>query len=146
MKNSNERTSGIALSISFIAYAVSLTQDAFCTQSSCVFGARVLITGWAGMFVGGVMLTWLANPLILIAWITVYKSPKISNACSIISSVLMLSFLYYKQIYNHQDEWTSDITKYGLGYYLWVVSGVTMVIGNACLQRPKQKLKNYKIL
>jgi hypothetical protein len=71
----------------------------FVRKAAVCLAGGALITGWIVLFMGGVMYTWLANPLILIAWITIYKSPKISNACSIISSVLMFSFLYYKQIY-----------------------------------------------
>jgi hypothetical protein len=131
--------------ISIVCYGISLTQDAFCTQSSCVLADGALIVGWAGLYMGGIMLTWMANPLIFMAWLTVRRFPKISNICSVTATTLMLSFLCYKQIYNHQDEWTSDITHYGLGYYLWVATGVSMVIGNACLPKPK-KLKNYKLL
>jgi hypothetical protein len=139
MKSLYYRISGVTLFISVVAYAVSLTQVAYCTQSSCVYSIGSLLTGWIALYMGGVMFTWLANPLILISWITIRRSPRTSNLCSITACILMFSFLYYKQIYNHQDEWTSDITKYGVGYYLWVLSGITMVVGNVYIESRRRR-------
>jgi hypothetical protein len=126
--------------ISIACYGISLTQDAFCTKSSCVLAGGTLLTGWAGLYMGGVMLTWLANPLIIVAWLIVRQHSKISLVCSAIATVLMLSFLCYKQIYNHQDEWTSDIIRYDLGYFLWLASGLSMILASASSLKAKHKL------
>ncbi|MFD0763493.1 hypothetical protein ACFQZI_01420 [Mucilaginibacter lutimaris] len=140
--NNLSRIKIITLSASIIVFVISLPQYGFCTQSSCVLAGGALLTGWAAMYMGGVMLSWFANPLLLVAWVTLYSKSRLSFVCSIVATIMMLSFLCYKQIYNHQDEWTSDIVRYGLGYNLWVISGFTMVTGNALIEWHKQKLKN----
>ena len=120
----------LGIVVSILLYLFSLTQWAYCTQSSCVFGFASMLTGWLAFYMGGVMLTWFANPAVIISWLTVHKHPKTSLAFSFLAVVISISFLFFKQIYNHQDEWTSNIVSYGNGYFLWIASAITMFAGN----------------
>ena len=61
------------------------------------------------------------------------RRPKSSLLLSIISLSLSVYFLYFNKIYNLSDEWTSTITYYKSGYWLWICSSFSMVIGSTVI-------------
>lgn len=124
--------------VSIALFSISLTQLCYCTESSCEYSAGTLLMGWAGLYMGGPMLVWLANPLLFISWLTVKHYPYASLAFSVMAALTSLSFLLFTTIYNHNDEWTSSITRYGSGYWLWLASCWSMVTGNVIVFRRAQ--------
>ena len=71
-----------------------------------------------------IFLTWLANPILWLAWIHI-KRPKRSLYLSLVSSTLSFSFIF----------WSYDDKVLGLGYFLWLASSLVVLFG--CLSMLK---------
>ena len=130
------------LYISIGIYIVSLTQKSYCTSGgACEYfsGFLNLIFGWLGVFMLHVpAFPWLANPLLLGSWSLFKKKPKVSFILSIAAFVLMLSFLLVDEIIDEIVSRTTKVVFYGLGYWLWVLSSFSMIIGNFLKQKKER--------
>lgn len=120
----------VILNLSILVYAISLTQECYCTTASCGNSAMALIVGPLGLCFGGAGFSWLANPLLFISWFSFRKRPLNTVITSVISVVLMLSFLFFKQIISDEAGNYSKIISYKLGYWLWLLSGGIMLVGS----------------
>ena len=118
------------LNLSILVFAISLTQECYCTSDSCGNSAMALIVGPLGLCFGGAGFSWLANPLLCIAWFSFRKKSLNTVITSMISLALMLSFLFFKQIISDEEGNYSTIVGYQLGYWLWLLSGGIMFIGS----------------
>jgi len=121
-------------------FAISLTQKCYCTTSTCGDSIAVFLVGIIGLFAGGAALTWLANPFLLTAWITVKISPRVSLATCLLAALISISFLFFDTVIDDEAGHYNEITEYKAGYWLWLVSSVTMLAGNLVL-RSRQKNK-----
>lgn len=122
------------LFISITLFIVSLTQECYCTETSCIPSLQPFIIGWAALYIGGPMLIWLANPILLVSWLASKNSLYTSLIFSFAASVIAMAFLFIKAIYNHDDAGiTTTITHYKPGYWLWVASCWSMFIGNTAI-------------
>ena len=54
-------------------FIFSLFNICFCTNNGCRTSIEALLIGWLAMLTGGAAITWLANPLLIIAWVFVRK-------------------------------------------------------------------------
>ena len=96
------------------------------------------LLGWAES--DGGFFVWLANPLLFISWITLLiKQVKISTAISLLAACLSLSYLFFGKITVNEAGHQYPIHSYGLGYYLWVASCLTLLIGNIILLKSPEK-------
>lgn len=111
------------LNLSILTFAISLTQECYCTSDSCGNSAMALIVGPLGLCFGGACFSWLANPLLFIAWFSFRKKPLNAVITSGVSVALMFSFLFFKQIISDEGGNYSAIVSYKLGYWLWLLSG-----------------------
>ncbi|UOE50229.1 hypothetical protein MTO98_03980 [Mucilaginibacter sp. SMC90] len=128
----------VILNLSILVFAISLTQECYCTSDSCGNSAMALIVGPLGLCFGGAGFSWLANPFLFIAWFSFRKKPLNAVITSVISVALMLSFLFFKQIISDEAGNYSAIVGYKLGYWLWVLSGGIMLVGSILiLYRPE---------
>ncbi len=125
----------LPLHLSILIFIVSLTQDCFCTTQSCVNALEALVGGalsviFAAGFGSPVVATWLANPLLMIAWFKYKSNPKFSFFLSTLATLIALSFLLHHQIIANEGGGTVKITEIKLGYYLWGASILTMLTGS----------------
>lgn len=143
MKNSNRNKNiiRVTLVLSAIFFFISLTQMSFCTNGRCQNdGLTNLLMGWFTVFMlYPIGIVWLANPILFFSWIKLNKKPKTSLVSSVISLILMLSFLLFDKVVNNEAGVPQKITAIKLGYWLWVSSAFIMVIGNAFLFYKKKK-------
>ena len=96
--------------------------------------------GWFTVFMlYPIGMVWLANPILFFSWIKFKNKPKTSLVSSIITLILMLSFLLFDEVVNNEAGVPEKITSIKLGYWLWVSSAFIMVIGNAFLFYKKKK-------
>jgi O-antigen ligase len=58
------------------------------------------------------------------------KQPKISLPLSLITFLLSLSYLSVSTITVNEGGGKAAITSYGLGYYLWLASSISLFIGS----------------
>ena len=82
----------------------------------------------------GATLSWLANPALLIAWLTYKKSKTTSLVFTILSLTLMLSFLMFDEVINNEAGHYHKIISYKAGYWLWLSSSAVLAAG-ALLKR-----------
>lgn len=125
--------SSLALCVSIGLFAVSLFFDGFLIDradnprawASC-FG--LLTVGWLAVLMG--VYAWLANPLLLAAWIAYRfcRSPTIPVALSLGALCFALSFLLHDEILSNEAGQYSRITSIELGYWIWIASISTMVL------------------
>ena len=123
------------LALSVLFFAVSLPCDGFYTgdknQPNPVGpGYFLLIIGLLGVADGH--FAWLANPALLIAWLSMglWRMRYISLKFSLIAVALALSFLLHRTILANEGGARDAIVGYGTGYVLWLVSMVLALCGS----------------
>ena len=139
LKNPN-----ILILISILIFIVACSQKIYCTNDNCGeywSGLAVLISGIFGVFIGGACITWFANPLILISWLT-YKKTKFSLVMSILALAFGMSFLFFDKIIIDEAGHYGKITGYEIGYYLWNISFIIMITRNIINLKNKKTVAN----
>jgi hypothetical protein len=124
---------GLFLTCCIFIYIISLTQTAFYyfDYSTSVDAFSALYLGWFTLIIGdGAAISWLANPSIFIAWIIFLKSPRRSLLFSIAATLFSISFLFFKEVTTDEGGGRSEIVRCGTGYWLWLLSCFTMVLGS----------------
>jgi hypothetical protein len=123
--------------VSLALFAASLTRDGYYTgdqrtpSGACI---GLLLLGWLGIFDG--VLAWLANPLLAAAWIVIWIRRPGFAACGLAGTALAfsLSFLLHQDLLINGAGHRSAITGYGAGYWLWIGSIATMVVGGGAVE------------
>ena len=126
-------------------FFVSVWQPAFCIQKdgACHLyltpgagfkfqGGILLLLGWAGMVTCPIVgMTWLANPSLMMAWIT-FWFPKTSFWFSLIAVAFSAAFLLCigAKVPINEAGTTAPICHLYLGYWLWLSSTLVMFAGN----------------
>ncbi|SHG42768.1 hypothetical protein [Chryseobacterium sp. OV279] len=140
------KKSHIILIISVAVFVISLALPAVFTQKgSEMYGLALFLLGWAD--VSGDGTSWLANPILLFSWIfLLVKQPKIAAFLGLLSVGVALYYFSETEITVNEAGHKSSITSYGPGYYLWLLSCITMFVGSLLLLRskpdPQAGLKN----
>ena len=119
----------IVLIVGVVLFIFSLFNICFCTDNGCRTSMEVFFIGWLAMLTGGAAMTWLANPFIITAWILLVKNKKAAWAFALIASLISLSFLKFEFIIGNEAGHYNQISKVGLGYWLWLSSCVTTFVG-----------------
>ncbi|MDR1959787.1 MAG: hypothetical protein LBQ54_12215 [Planctomycetaceae bacterium] len=117
---------GIVLSI--ILFLMSLTQPAFIVDGGMYIGFLLLLIGWLGVGLGA-GISWLANPLILVSWVTA-GVPGLSFVLSLLAALFAGSFLMFDEIIRDEGGGMEKIVGYSSGYWFWLFSMLVMLAGN----------------
>ncbi|MCX6180409.1 MAG: hypothetical protein NT150_00585 [Bacteroidetes bacterium] len=137
MKLSKKHIIQIFLALSVGLYITSLTQNTFSKDSS---GLGCLLVGWMGLIIPcWANWTWLANPLLFLAWIGFFVDRITSLSTSIAAFLISLSFLLCTKIADNEGGIPSNIPGYYLGYWLWLCSSFVLVVGNLILFKMRNK-------
>lgn len=130
----------LILSIAFFIISLALP-SVFTKKGSEMYGLALFLLGWADLSGDGT--SWLANPILLFSWVfMLVKQPKIAAFLGLLSVAVALYYLTETEITVNEAGHKSSITSYGLGYYLWITSCVTMFIGSLMLLRSKPSAQN----
>jgi hypothetical protein len=126
--------SRLAHVLSFVAFAVALTQDCFFTDSpdprTWSPGWVLLALGWVGIFSGET--AWIANPMLFLAWASCEIGKiKVSLIFAAISLAFMVPLGLRKRIISKESSTFSKITGFGPGYWLWCTSGILELVSAA---------------
>jgi hypothetical protein len=136
--------------VSILLFAASLTQIAYCSKVGanigCVDAWSALLFGWFGMLaIGGPAISCLANIFLPLSWIMQFTAASkytlgvavfsslvmLSFATvAVFSSLVMLSFATGGEVLIDEAGHHSKIISIGLGYWLWLMSALILVIGN----------------
>ncbi|MBB6130140.1 hypothetical protein HDF22_004279 [Mucilaginibacter lappiensis] len=121
----------ITLITSISLLLLSLTQQAYCTPGRCTDSIAIYISGLFGFYLSSAGIVWLANPLLLISWITVKRYFKLSLITSLLATIISIAFLFFTKIIDNSGGYYNRIISYKLGYWLWVCSALVMFVGTA---------------
>ena len=127
--------------LSALFFIIAMTQECFCVlPKPCVMGYMNFFFGWFGVLAADpASFVWIANPLLFASWVKIKKSTRIAFILSIISLTIMVSFLFAGEIIVSESGSLQKIISIKIGYWLWVFSAFTMVIGNTVLYFIKKK-------
>ena len=154
----------LTIILSVIFYISSLTQSAYCT-TDCKSSLMVLLVGLLGILteIGtiasfimdkinghassisndlGATFTWLANPIILFSLFIFRHSKRTALTLSIISTILILLFLVFDKVVDNEAGHYSKVTELKLGYWLWLFSSLTILIGSLIMTMHDNEKKN----
>lgn len=120
------------LLISFALYCICLANDGYYIDGpdprAWAPAWGLLIFGWMGVTAG--TFTWLANPALFFAWISMLRSKyRAALLAAIIALSLMISFLLQSTVVSSEAPTYSRIIGYGTGFWLWVGSAVIQIVG-----------------
>jgi hypothetical protein len=120
-------------SISAIIFIIAMTQPAFyqTRRDDTVIGsAMCLAIGGMGLLAG--YFEWIANPLLLYSWIAGFRGRRYQAAVSATIAFVFTVFFLFRSTMSYplyEREPIVPIVGHGLGYWLWMLSAATMVIG-----------------
>lgn len=119
------------ISVSLLLLFISLTQNAFYVGSvnapEEVASMYAYLCGWIVLIGSGI--SWLANVLLYLSWILLFRKSKYSLHVSISAVVLSLSFLLNKSVVTNAGGISRGIVSYDIGYWLWLSSCVVSFLG-----------------
>lgn len=116
--------------ISIGAFVLAMPLHAFSAGGEGIPGWACLLLGWWGLFSGS--LSWLANPLLICGWLLRSHSPKPFLVAAGVAIVLMLSFLGADTVAINEGGVPNEITRIGVGYWLWLASGLLACADALC--------------
>jgi len=88
----------------------------------------LLVFGWLGVTAG--TYTWLANPALCYAWISMFRRKyRFSVLAAIIALLLMISFVFQSTVVSSEAPTYSKIVGYGAGFWLWIGSAAIQIVG-----------------
>ena len=140
----------------------SLTQNAYCTNG-CKSSLMVLLVGLLGILteIGaiasliidkinghsssvsnniGATFTWLANPILLFSMILLRHSIRTALILSLVSTMLILYFLVFDKVLDNEAGHYIKVSELKLGYWLWLLSSLTILSGSLIIT--KMRIKN----
>ena len=121
--------------LSLILLIVSLTQTAYTIDyggkdDTEISALLEFVTGWgAAIACPPYLIPWLANPSLIIAWITFRKKTNISLLFGFLSVAFAGSFLLFDKAPVNEAPSYSSITQIGPGYWLWLLSCTSFFLG-----------------
>lgn len=120
--------------LSVIVFLASLTQDCFYTEAHIPKPAPPgwFLLGMGLMGVFGGYFEWLANPVLLAAWVfSLAGKNKVALLLGILSSAFMLAFLFRHTMIASEAPTYEKILGYGAGYWLWLTSAGLVIVSGA---------------
>ena len=127
----------VALMLSVILFAASLTQDAFCVSGICSDWP-----GWSILLFGALGHTsWFANPLLLASWIAALFARRLpALILSLAALGLAGSFMFETSVITNEAGMSNPVTGLREGYWLWLASMSGAVIAAFFARKAPVKL------
>jgi hypothetical protein len=130
----------VVLLVALVVYAACLPFDAFCVDGKCSDwpGWSILAFGWVYTGSTDANTVWLANPLLLLAWILVLLNKRMAAILFSLGALgLAFTFLAHESVITNEAGLAGAITGVKGGYWLWIASMVVTLVA-ALLIRPPQ--------
>lgn len=119
---------------------LAFTQDSYCTSTGCGNAFMAFLLGWLSIFFTVAGVSWLANPLLILSWITIKVNPKLSWYASIGALIIASTFMLFDKIIDNEAGHIHEIISYGMGYKLWIFSISIMFVWNFLQQQEFKRL------
>ena len=128
MLNSRKKLVGILV----LMYVASLPFDGFCYHgNNCDAGWGILLFGFLGLVVGA-QISWLANLLIIPAWLLLLVHSKASDAVAFmfcVGAIVVGNFFLFQGVSTSEAGGPlQQVTSLGIGYWFWMGSIVLSVV------------------
>ena len=120
--------------LSLLLFILALIFPPYCIENRCsdyLDSIGLVLIGWLSIFDNDLFICWLANPLILLAWIL--PSFKVKRIFALVAVLCALYFLNFETMIINEAGHKGQITSYGLGYYFWVASMLIYFIGTTII-------------
>jgi hypothetical protein len=140
------------LLLSLALYMSSLFQTAFCLDptglqgnpaTDCFHGWAALVWGGIGVVSAAANLTWLANPILLFAWLVILVGVRrVSIAFCLVAFAIAATFAATQTVTrppSTAELRDAALLSLGVGYWLWLASIATALI--AAILFPRSKLE-----
>lgn len=132
------------LVVSILLFLISLTQTAFILdykKSTAIPSIQVFLLGWMDIF-DSIHSPWLANPLLIISWIMLFKKTTTALISSFFACCLAFSFLSVTKEITTSDTISGYIISFGSGYWIWLSSSTIFfifILGIFLLEKRNEK-------
>jgi hypothetical protein len=126
---------GCLAAIAFLAWCASLALPAITMGPFSVYGWDFLIRGWQGLTalnIGGI--SWLANPLLLAAWLNIYflaERRHVGLICAWAAAAASLTSFLFNLL--GQADTGLIIEDYDIGFYLWLAGAFLQALSSTVL-------------
>jgi len=110
-------------------FIISLFNNCLCTEDNCINSAVAFLFGGFAVLSSGAAISWLANPLLIVSWILIYKKKKAAWMTALPALMLCLSFLMFHSVIKDEAGNFSSIASIGTGYWLWLISVLVTLCG-----------------
>ena len=122
---------------SILVYGICQAQPGFYAGSEePVFGPGIglLLIGWFAIG-SGAGFSWLANPVLFLVWSFAWSGKRtVALVAAVVALLLMLSFPMVGWVITSAVGTLHEVTGYGLGYWLWVVSAVLALLSAIAIE------------
>jgi hypothetical protein len=121
--------------IAFLDWCASLALPAITMGPFSVYGWDFLIRGWQGLTalnIGGI--SWLANPLLLIAWLNIFffvERRHVGLICAWVAAGTALTSFLFNLL--GQSDTGLIIEDYDIGFYLWLAGAFLQAMSSTVL-------------
>jgi hypothetical protein len=122
------------LFLSMALFALSLCNSCFCTQNGCRTSAEAFFLGWLAMMADGAASAWLANPLLILAWVLLARNKKAAWIPALGALLLCILFLKFHVIIEDEAGHYNPILKIRIGYWLWLSSVALVFLGSLTIR------------
>ena len=105
----------------------------------------MVLLGWMAILGGGLIPTiiWLANPLYLFGGFLILNKEKVGVVLVGLSIILGLYFTTLDSIMDGESGATTEITKLGVGFYLWISSFIVMFFAGISMFRKQKNREDF---
>ena len=121
-----EITAKLLVIVGLICFSLSLYYVALFTSGDDLYGIWILLIGWMGLII--FQLSWLANPLNLLALLLLSSKPKMSLFLTMIAFLLASQTFLFMEIPTGLNQERIYIKELGMGFYLWYAANGIFVI------------------
>ncbi len=135
----NSKMKNLFLFIAIGLFFLSLFFDCYCTYNGCTSSLIAFLLGWLGIFSNIAAISWFANIFLFITWLMLIKNNKQSWILSLITCLLMLSFIFCDEIIVNEAGGLAKILKIKNGYWLWLSSSFASYISSMIININLQK-------
>ena len=117
----------IPFALSVGALAMCLALEGFSTGNTSWPGWGCLLFGWWALPTG--CFAWLANPLLLLAWVLhLVGRPSGAALAAIVALVFMFTFLATDTVVANTGSVPDPVTHIGYGYWVWLFSAFAALV------------------
>ncbi len=125
----------LILPVFYTEYVTLAESERLTDPGETWYGIFVLLLGWAAALGSPTRyqywsIAWFANPLFFLAASLLREKARFSFPIAIIGFIIALTSFFLKKIWNDKEPPSNLITGHGIGFYLWLMAFVLMIVAS----------------